>query len=92
MICSIDGIINKAIANSKRLPINRSFTLEYLVGTEFYNTLSDAEIEYIEAKFHQLVIQQQILGIEVNVKDTKDPCLHQTILMTETYFEMGGFY
>ena len=49
MICSIDGIINKAIANSKRLPINRSFTLEYLVGTEFYNTLSDAEIEYIEA-------------------------------------------
>lgn len=73
MICSIDGIINKAIANSKRLPINRSFTLEYLVGTEFYNTLSDAEIEYIEAKFHQLVIQQQILGIEVNVKRHKRP-------------------
>ena len=48
MICSIDGIINKAVANSKRLPINRIFTLEYLVGTEFYNTLSDAEIEYIE--------------------------------------------
>lgn len=71
MICSIDGIINKAIANSKRLPINRIFTLEYLVGTEFYNTLIDAEIEYIEAKFYQLVIQHQILGIEVNAKTTQ---------------------
>lgn len=72
MLCSIDDIVNKAIANSKRLPIGKRFNLEYLVGSKFYLALSDSEIEYIEAKFHQLVIQQQVLGIEVATKTTQN--------------------
>lgn len=70
MICSVEEIKN-AITHSKQLSVGENFNIKYILDSQFYESLSDTEIEYVKTKFYQLLIQQKIRGIDTQDNSTK---------------------
>lgn len=63
MICGVNQLINQILTNLKPLPPMSTFTIKEILGEELYESLDNAEKDYIDSHFNELVLRQEILGI-----------------------------
>lgn len=65
MICCVNKHIKYAVENLQTISPQTSFQLKDLLGNSYYNSLDSSEQEFIEFKFHELVLRGEIMNVSI---------------------------
>ncbi|GGG84767.1 hypothetical protein E2558_04075 [Staphylococcus pragensis] len=65
MICCVNKHVKYAVENLQPMTPQTSFQLKDLLGNSYYNSLESSEQEFIEFKFHELVLRGEIMNVSI---------------------------
>ncbi|MCJ1656315.1 DUF1413 domain-containing protein [Staphylococcus sp. NRL 16/872] len=65
MICCVNKHVKYAVENLQTIAPQTVFEFKDLLGDSYYHSLENSEQEFIEFKFHELILRGEIMNVSI---------------------------
>ncbi|PTE67966.1 hypothetical protein BUY46_09850 [Staphylococcus devriesei] len=79
MLCCVNHHVKQAVENIPTLELHSTFTFRDLLGHEHYDSLEVSEQEFVEFKFHEIILRGEVMNVALDSASLGDNYLYKKL-------------